>query len=835
MTKLNIFVAVLVALQLFQVLGGGYGYGFDVSKSKTYLNAGSCFVYPGVSTSGYSGNYGVKYYNLPYGWKQFEDKVVIPNVLSSRGDWTFGGRAVFGGNAINDQFRVQVNGLQVKIISGSASKNLVIGSNYRSSEVDDRDWSGFVSSLSRGGNWLSDNDDAYWFPGVGRQAITSTGAVVSATGSGSGSGSGYSYGQTLGGSGTTVGISGLLDSLFSPRGSTTTTTVYVSTPSQTVTGGPSADDRKRALDQQYAATQALNDLNTLIGQLTASVDSTAATVSRLESEVNNYRSGNSQCNDKIMELSKAKLTAETAIASITGQVNSYKIKIADFTPALNNLVERRNQLIRSRSSLENSKSPNANLLSQLEGQYTSCTSQVDTYRSDYSRVQGSVNSNNDRINTIRSNAADAPNQIRLANQELSTLDSTISDLELRLSQAKAQRSKVQGDIVNYNNIITTSNSQISTIESDNSRLRSQLSTLQGSIDSQVVQCTTYQTRSNEIRTSIASSQQDYDEISRQIEVQENLIASKKSELERYQAESGSLPSRLTSLQNDLTNAQTALSRQYYICNQAADSINKARSDLDAANLKLTTERKFLSDAQAKVATLTAQKRAADDAVTRILSTPTTTTTTPGTGSVSITIGGGARPVTGGVSGVATTSYPSTSSTGSSSYIYGAAPVAVGSIGDYLGRVYGSSLKSYWQPYVSSSTYATMYPLSSVTVGALYGRSSAGIFLPSSGTYLSGITRSQIGSSSLPSNIISDFTCSGNDFVSGYGYITSVQPGYVTVSGASGDSVNLRIGGCSQLESTKPEYVMSVADRVFYRGKRSLSKDVHLYDLTCLSW
>jgi hypothetical protein len=180
----------------------------------------------------------------------------------------------------------------------------------------------------------------------------------------------------------------------------------------------------------------------------------------------------------------------------------------------------------------------------------------------------------------------------------------------------------------------------------------------------------------------------------------------------------------------LGNAQTALSRQYYICNQASDTVSRAESDLRAANLKLQTEQKFLSDAKAKLTAALARKKTADDLVNKLLSSSSTSTSTGGS---SVRIGGG-------ISGFATGNLGSgsTLSIGVSAYT----PTPVGSIGDYLGRVYGSDLKTFWEPYSSSSaatTYSTMYPLSTTTVNALYGRSDAGVFLPSGSTYLSGIT------------------------------------------------------------------------------------------------
>lgn len=91
----------------------------------------------------------------------------------------------------------------------------------------------------------------------------------------------------------------------------------------------------------------------------------------------------------------------------------------------------------------------------------------------------------------------------MANEQLSVVEATITELEAKLNEARNQRGKIQGDIVNYNNIISSSNSKVATLEGENSKLSSQLSGLQGRIDSQVVQCTTFQTKSNEIRAAIA--------------------------------------------------------------------------------------------------------------------------------------------------------------------------------------------------------------------------------------------------------------------------------------------------------------------------------------------
>lgn len=103
MYKLNIFIALLVALQVAQVLTTGSGLAFNVNKASAYLNAGNCYVNPGYTCSSACNtkNIGVRYYNLPYGWKQYQDKLYIPNLLSQKGEWTFGAKVSDGSESTN--------------------------------------------------------------------------------------------------------------------------------------------------------------------------------------------------------------------------------------------------------------------------------------------------------------------------------------------------------------------------------------------------------------------------------------------------------------------------------------------------------------------------------------------------------------------------------------------------------------------------------------------------------------------------------------------------------------------------------------------------------------
>lgn len=69
----------------------------------------------------------------------------------------------------------------------------------------------------------------------------------------------------------------------------------------------------------------------------------------------------------------------------------------------------------------------------------------------------------------------------------------------------------------------------------------------------------------------------------------------------------------------MKNAGTALQRQYYICSEATEALKRAQNDLSAAQLKLDTEKRFLAEAQEKLANLVNSKKNADDAVNKYLS------------------------------------------------------------------------------------------------------------------------------------------------------------------------------------------------------------------------
>ena len=475
-------MAILLLTQAYLTQAGGSGFGFDVKRSAAYLNAGNCYLVPGVSSSSSQG-LGYQYYGLPYGWKQNNNYLYIPNLLSQKGDWTFGLRATQGSNfPINELFKVNIDGLQLKLspLTLGSSVNLVIGPNLRSQGVSDTDYKAFIQATSTpsptsGSTPAGSTSFNFSFPSF------STGSSAFQTGN------------------------GFIDNLISsmtPRFDNDWSNFLqfsLSTPSSTtVSGGPTADQRKAALDRQYNANQALTSLNNLINQLTSNVKSSTSAISNLQSQLDNYRSSNGQCNEKLLGYNTAKLTYQTKVNDIQETIDQGKQKLAELNPSLDALTRGRDELIAQRASIERNK-PSASSLTQLESNYITCSSQIETDKNTYSVLQNNIQINTDKINKLKSDSADAPNQINLINSQITILDSTIADLQAKLADATSQKTKLVNDRANYNSIVANSNYEIATIQRDISSASSQLPSLQTSIDSKVVQCSNLKTQSDDIR------------------------------------------------------------------------------------------------------------------------------------------------------------------------------------------------------------------------------------------------------------------------------------------------------------------------------------------------
>lgn len=92
-------LVLLIALQVFHTQST-YNFGWNVNKANAVLNAGDCYINPGITESGQS-DVAVQYYDLPSGWRQYQDKLVVPKLLSQRGAFSFGAKAYSGKDSVN--------------------------------------------------------------------------------------------------------------------------------------------------------------------------------------------------------------------------------------------------------------------------------------------------------------------------------------------------------------------------------------------------------------------------------------------------------------------------------------------------------------------------------------------------------------------------------------------------------------------------------------------------------------------------------------------------------------------------------------------------------------
>lgn len=142
---------------------------------------------------------------------------------------------------------------------------------------------------------------------------------------------------------------------------------------------------------------------------------------------------------------------------------------------------------------------------------------------------------------------------------------------------------------------------------------------------------------------------------------------------------------------------------------------------------------------------------------------------------------------------------------------------IGDLNTYLSRAYEAGTDP-----SRSSALTSLYPLSSTTLNSIVARSSAGI-VNSNPNY------------QPPSGNIYDFGCSGSSSSSeiyGSGQIYSVQPGLIQVNGPNG-LTNLRVAGCTNLESIRPSQTLGRSDQVYFRGARYSGNTVQLHSMTCV--
>ena len=177
----------------------------------------------------------------------------------------------------------------------------------------------------------------------------------------------------------------------------------------------------------------------------------------------------------------------------------------------------------------------------------------------------------------------------------------------------------------------------------------------------------------------------------------------------------SLPVEIIALQKELNRILATLRRQYYICNDKADKVRKAKQNLAAMVLKYNTEAGYLLDANANLELARAEKELADEAVEEIIRTSTDANV------FSIIPNGLGETDAGKPAG----NNPSGSPLGpvkERNQVEHGSKVAIGDLGSYLSQAYGAGVDP-----TKPSTVSYVYPLSVITMQALTGQSEVGVF------------------------------------------------------------------------------------------------------------
>lgn len=171
------------------------------------------------------------------------------------------------------------------------------------------------------------------------------------------------------------------------------------------------------------------------------------------------------------------------------------------------------------------------------------------------------------------------------------------------------------------------------------------------------------------------------------------------------------------------------------------------------------------------------------------------------------------------------------------------PVVVGDLNSYLSQAYGAGVDP-----TKPSTVTSLYPLSALTVQALTGQSTSGVFNPD-GSFTAGSQNGAISGpavfpgtgvpvrttgTGVPSTTgLSNFSCNGQSgLTQGYGVVSTVQPGQIILTLQNGNKLALNIAGCSNLNAVKQNYSIVPQTPVYFKGVQT-TNGVNLQQLTCV--
>ena len=219
-----------------------------------------------------------------------------------------------------------------------------------------------------------------------------------------------------------------------------------------------------------------------------------------------------------------------------------------------------------------------------------------------------------RIQTTRDNAAAAPGEITRIDLQIPIIDRKIIDLQNELVRAQSERSDLLAEKERFRKIITDASSTIAKYEADIVVLQRGIPRLEDSIAQQDGICQGIKSKLDELRAVIGKNEANFQILLEEITTQQNIINSQEDEINKLKDQVKGLPNELAILSNELNRVEGSLRRQFFICNDAADEVRKAKQNLEAMNLKLTTESQWLQEANINLERARAEKELADIAV-----------------------------------------------------------------------------------------------------------------------------------------------------------------------------------------------------------------------------
>lgn len=131
----------------------------------------------------------------------------------------------------------------------------------------------------------------------------------------------------------------------------------------------------------------------------------------------------------------------------------------------------------------------------------------------------------------------------------------------------------------FRKIISDASSLVRQYESEILTLERGIPRLESSIDDQNAICEEISRQLDDLRSIVGKNEANFQIILEEIRTQEAMIGQKEDEINRLKDQIKGLPNEIAILTNELNRVEGSLRRQFYICNDAADEVRKAKQNV----------------------------------------------------------------------------------------------------------------------------------------------------------------------------------------------------------------------------------------------------------------